>query len=52
MRSGSGKTCNFLNRGSVCELYEEPETILMAAFCILNISFWGPEREQDHIWIA
>ena len=25
----------------MCELYEEPDTILMAAFCILKISLRG-----------
>ena len=52
IRSGRGKICNLLNKGSVCELYEEPVMILIADFCILKISFRGPEREQDQIWMA
>ena len=52
IRSGSGRICKLLNKGSVCELYEAPDMILMADFCILNSSFKGPEREHDQIWIA
>ena len=52
IRSGKGRICNFLNKGSVCELYEDPVIIRMADFCILNKSFSGPELEHDQIWIA
>ena len=52
IRSGSGRILSFLKRGSVWELYEEPEIILTADFCNLNKSLIGPEREQDQIIVA
>ena len=52
IKSGSGRILSFLKRGSVWELYEEPEIILTADFCNLNKSLIGPEREQDQIIVA
>ena len=52
IRSGNGRIYKLLNKGSVCELYEAPDMILMTDFCILNSSFRGPEREHDQIWMA
>ena len=49
MRSGSGRTWSFLNSGSLVQYrsYKKvPDTILIAAFCILKSSLIGPDLIQ------